>query len=80
VITGPHVENFRDVMLQMQTAGGAVIAEDSAALDAIVGRFLTHPPELKQLHTRASAFMADKAAVLERMLTALEPYLPRTGA
>ncbi len=80
VITGPHVENFRDVMLQMQTAGGAVIAEDTAALDAIVRRFLTHPEELRQMHAKASAFMADKAAVLERMLTALEPYLPRTGA
>ena len=80
VVTGPHVENFRDVMLQMQAAGGAVIAEDASALDAIVRRFLSHPEELKQMHARASAFMADKAAVLARMREALAPYLPGTGA
>ena len=77
-ITGPHVENFRDVMLQMQTAGGAVVAEDTAGLDAVVRRFLSHPDELKQLHAKATAFMADKGAVLERMLDALAPYLPST--
>jgi 3-deoxy-D-manno-octulosonic-acid transferase len=76
VVTGPHVENFRDVMLQMQAAGGAVIARDVAGLDTIVRRFLAHPSELTQLHAKAAAFMADKAAVLERMLDALKPYLP----
>ena len=78
VITGPHVENFRDVMLQMQAAGGAIIAEDAAALDAVVRRFLSHPDELKQLHAHAAAFMADKATVLERMRESLAPYLPDT--
>ena len=80
VVTGPHVENFRDVMLQMQAAGGAVIAGDEAGFDAIVRRFLTHPAELTQLHEKAAAFMADKAAVLERMRDALEPYLSGTEA
>lgn len=77
-ITGPHVENFRDVMLQMQAAGGAVVAADTAELDAVVCRFLSHPDELKQLHAKATAFMADKGAVLARMLDALAPYLPKT--
>ncbi|HXH64873.1 MAG TPA: 3-deoxy-D-manno-octulosonic acid transferase [Mariprofundaceae bacterium] len=79
VITGPHVENFRDVMQQMQSAGAAVIARDDTELDAAIRRFLAHPAELRQLHERAAAFMTDKAAVLERITEALGPYLPGPG-
>jgi 3-deoxy-D-manno-octulosonic-acid transferase len=79
VITGPHVENFRDVMLQMQSCGAALIARDDAELDAAVRRFLAHPEELRQLHARAAAFITDKAAVLDCITDALQPYLPEPG-
>ena len=80
VVTGPHIENFRDVMLQMQAAGAAVVASDDTELDAVVRRFLAHPEELKQLHAQAAAFMTDKAAVLDRITAALQPLLPPSGA
>jgi 3-deoxy-D-manno-octulosonic-acid transferase len=80
VVTGPHIENFRDVMLQMQAAGAAVLASDDHELDAVIGRFLAHPAELKELHARSAAFMTDKSAVLERITAALQPFLPHSGA
>ena len=79
VVTGPHVENFRDVMRQMQSYGAAVIARSDAELDAAVRRFLSHPEELRQLHAKAVAFMTDKGAVLDRVIAALQPYLPQPG-
>jgi len=75
VITGPHVQNFRAVMQDMQQANAAVVAEDNHALDETVKYFLRHPDELKQLHTRAADFMQDKAHVLERVMNAIHPFL-----
>jgi len=75
VITGPHVQNFREVMQDMQQENAAVVAENNHALDQTVQHFLHHPDELKQLNARAADFMQDKTKVLERVMEAIHPFL-----
>ncbi|MDX8401768.1 MAG: 3-deoxy-D-manno-octulosonic acid transferase [Mariprofundaceae bacterium] len=77
VVTGPHVQNFRDIMREMRKAGGAVIAQDAADAAGVIERWLARPDELRALHAAAAAFMRDRAGVLERTLAALEPWLGR---
>ncbi len=76
VVTGPHVQNFRAIMTDMQHAGAAIVTADANELDAAVRRLIEHPDELSELHARATAFMRDKGAVLDRTLAAIEPWLP----
>lgn len=75
VITGPHVQNFREVMRDMQQANAAVVTEDRHALDRTVRHYLRHPDELKQLHAHAAVFMQDKSRVLDRVMEAVRPFL-----
>jgi len=75
VITGPHIQNFRDIMQQMSQAGAAVIAQSDAELEQAVSRFLQKPDELRQLHAHAALFMQEKAQVLDSITEAIQPYL-----
>ncbi len=75
VISGPHVQNFRGIMRDMQQAGAAIVTANAEELDMIVKRMLERPDELRQLNAKAAAFMQGKSQVLERVLTALQPYL-----
>ena len=43
VVTGPHVQNFRTLMDQLQQTGAAVVAKDADAVAAVIQRFLEHP-------------------------------------
>jgi len=78
VVTGPHVQNFRAIMQDMQKAEAAIISRDDRELEDAVCRLLTHPDELRQLHANAALFIEDRAHVLDRMLEAIKPWLPTT--
>jgi len=75
VITGPHVQNFRGVMRDMQRANAAVVAEDAPALNNTVRHFLQHPDDLKHLNAHAAALMQDNARVLKGIMDVLSPFL-----
>ncbi len=75
VITGPHVQNFREVMRDMQRANAAVVAEDAAALNKTVQHFLQRPDDLKHLNAHAAALMQKNARVLKETMDALSPFL-----
>jgi len=77
VLTGPHVQNFRVVMEDMQTAGAAIIANSDDELEAAVSRLLQHPSELRQLNGHAAIFMQGKSEVLQKVLDAIAPLLPQ---
>lgn len=79
VITGPHVQNFREIMAAMQQAEAAIISRDDHELEAAVVRLIEHPDELTSLHANAALFIQDRAHVLVRMLAAIKPWLPETG-
>lgn len=76
VVTGPHVQNFREIMHDMQKASAAIVSQDQRELAAAVARLLGHPDELQQLHARAALFIAEKSRVLEHILQVIEPQLP----
>ena len=75
VVTGPHVQNFREIMGDMQRANAAVVCRDQHEVGESVSRLLARPEELKQLNAAAALFIADKSRVLERMLAEIEPSL-----
>jgi len=77
VITGPHVQNFREVMRDMQRAGAAVVAEDTPALKETVRNFLQHPNDLKHLNAHAATLMLDNADALRQIMDSLSPILER---
>ncbi|PIP01475.1 MAG: 3-deoxy-D-manno-octulosonic acid transferase [Zetaproteobacteria bacterium CG12_big_fil_rev_8_21_14_0_65_54_13] len=76
VVTGPHTQNFRQIMTEMQQANAAIVTRNDPELAAAVTRLLHHPEELTQLHASAALFMQDKGHALEQMLAAIKPYLP----
>ncbi|MDX8388689.1 MAG: 3-deoxy-D-manno-octulosonic acid transferase [Ghiorsea sp.] len=75
VITGPHVQNFRAVMVEMQNQGSAILVQNKAELESVVSRLLQHPDELQQLHASAALFMHDQHQVLDRMWSEIKPFL-----
>jgi len=77
VITGPHVQNFREVMQDMQRVGAAVVSEDAPALNETVRHFLQHPNDLKHLNAHAATLMQDNARVLKEIMDSLSPFLVR---
>jgi len=78
VITGPYIQNFRDIMHDMQTAGAAIVAQSDNELQKAVARLLQHPHELRELHAQAALFMQHKSKVLSNILDSIQDYLPST--
>ncbi|MFQ5345267.1 MAG: 3-deoxy-D-manno-octulosonic acid transferase [Mariprofundus sp.] len=75
VVTGPHVQNFRDIMADMQQAEAAIISRNPSDMDAAIIRLLSHPDELRHLNASAALFMQDRSRILDRMLAAIEPWM-----
>ena len=75
VVTGPHVQNFRAVMADMQKQGAAIVVQDSAELKRAISRLLQKPDELTQLHGEATLFMQNQHQVLDAMWQEIEPFL-----
>jgi 3-deoxy-D-manno-octulosonic-acid transferase len=75
VVTGPHIQNFREIMSEMQAAHAAIVCRDALEVEHAVLRLLQHPDELQQLHANATIYMNEKSGVLERVLHAIQPWL-----
>jgi len=75
VVSGPYVQNFREIMHEMQQAEAAVICRDDRDMEGAVTRLLSHPDELRSLNSSAALFIQDRAHVLERILDAIKPWL-----
>ncbi len=75
VVTGPFVQNFREVMHELVVRGGAVIGRSDDEVEAIIKRWLEHPEELRGLHARAAAFMQQQRDVLDRVWAEMAPKL-----
>jgi 3-deoxy-D-manno-octulosonic-acid transferase len=76
VVTGPYVQNFREIMNDMQAAGAAIVTSSDQELKAAIIRLLQQPHELRQLNAQAALFMQDKSQVLPEILHAIKPFLP----
>jgi len=79
VVTGPYVQNFRDIMAEMQQSEAAIISRNDSELEAAITRLLSHPDELRNLNASAALFIQDRAQVLERILAAIQTWMPDPG-
>ncbi|MDQ6954763.1 MAG: 3-deoxy-D-manno-octulosonic acid transferase [Mariprofundaceae bacterium] len=77
VLTGPYIQNFRGVMTDMQATGAAIITHSDHELEEAVVRLFQNPQELRQLNGQAAVFMQDKSQVLQTMMDAIKPFLPK---
>jgi 3-deoxy-D-manno-octulosonic-acid transferase len=75
IVSGPHVQNFREVMDSMQKKGSAILVQNKEELESVISRLLQHPNELQQLHAQAALFMKNKNQVLDHMWSEIEPFL-----
>jgi len=75
VVTGPHIQNFRVIMGELQKEGGAIVAGNAHELRETILRLLQHPDELTALNGHAAHFMQKQADVLEHMMQYLRPWL-----
>jgi len=78
VITGPHIHNFREIMETLQRKSAALVARNAEELEQIIQSSLINPDELQAMHARAAAFMKNKADILPKIMSAIEPHLART--
>ncbi len=75
VVTGPYVQNFREIMQCLQHDGAAIVTADDDELCRAIERFLLNATELEHLHAVATAFMQQQQGVLEQVLTVIDGYL-----
>lgn len=74
VLSGPHVDNFRDIYRIMVEAGGAEVLSTNEQLTGRLGALLADPAEIAR-RGAAAAKVAGSKAPLIRTLELLVPYL-----
>ena len=80
VVHGPATANFREVYEALDTAGGAVLARDGAALAREIAGLLDDPARGRRV-ARAGADVVEKlAGATNRTMAELKPYLERLTA
>jgi 3-deoxy-D-manno-octulosonic-acid transferase len=79
VVTGPNMQNFREIMEEMKGDGAAIVTASDEELEEAVLHLLQHPEALRDLHVRAADFIAGRAAVMTRVCEAVEPWLAETA-
>lgn len=75
VVTGPHMQNFRDIIEDMKRQSAALTAKDTREVDQFFCSLLGSPEDLQSMHARAAVFMRDRSKVLPAIIRAIEPYL-----
>lgn len=79
VITGPYIQNFREIMDEMKRQGAAIVCSNADDLEQAILRLMKHPDELKRLHAHAADFMSERGAVMEKVCEAIRPWLQKRG-
>jgi len=74
-VMGPHVQNFRHMVEDLQRAQAILIGRDHQDVQTIIARLLQHHVELRQLHAHAALFMQGQARVLDAVMENIEPWL-----
>ena len=75
IVTGPHTENFRDIVNVFSRAG-ALCVETPESLNAGLLRLLDDPVARRDLGQRASEVFRAQSGATARVLEALEALLP----
>jgi 3-deoxy-D-manno-octulosonic-acid transferase len=80
ILHGPQVANFADVYALLDAAKGATLVHDAQELALILGALFADGPRLRALARAAAQVVENQSGAIERMLGALEPYLPAAAA
>lgn len=75
VLSGPHVENFRDAYQKLVRSGGARIVKDVEILAKAVHYLMTNDLARMRMIDAGQATVQDMRGALSATLRALEPYI-----
>jgi 3-deoxy-D-manno-octulosonic-acid transferase len=76
LLFGPHMENFADIANHLTEGGGAAQVTETAALAEAVAALLADPAARRAMAGRALALGDNNGDVVERVFTAIAPWLP----
>jgi 3-deoxy-D-manno-octulosonic-acid transferase len=76
ILHGPHVANFADVYALLDSAGGAALVQDAQELAQTLAALFADGGRLRAMARAAAQVVEGQTGALERVLQAIEPYLP----
>jgi 3-deoxy-D-manno-octulosonic-acid transferase len=79
ILHGPHVANFSDVYKLLDSAGGAVLVRDARELAQTLAELFVDGARLRAMARTAARVVESQTGAVDRMLDAIEPYLPHAA-
>jgi 3-deoxy-D-manno-octulosonic-acid transferase len=79
ILHGPQVANFADVYALLDSAGGAALVHDAPELAQALGALFADGARLRAMARAAAQVVESQVGAGERMLQAIEPYLPQAA-
>jgi 3-deoxy-D-manno-octulosonic-acid transferase len=79
ILHGPHIANFADVYDLLDAAGGAALVRDGQELAATLAALFVDVGRLRAMARAAAQVVESQTGAVDRMVEAVEPYLPRTA-
>jgi 3-deoxy-D-manno-octulosonic-acid transferase len=76
ILHGPHVANFADVFALLDAAGGAALVRDAHELAQTLAALFADGARLRAMARAAAHVVEGQTGAVDRMLQAIEPYLP----
>lgn len=77
IITGAHMSNFVEIMARFEAVNAITVVPDAAQLKDTLQNLLSSESQCKTLASKAKVVAEAEAAVLDRVMTALGPFLDR---
>jgi 3-deoxy-D-manno-octulosonic-acid transferase len=75
ILSGPHLENFREIARLLNEAGAAWVVQDSDTLAQAILQLAEDPAQAGRMGERAYQVVAQHRGAADRTLAMLEPYL-----
>jgi 3-deoxy-D-manno-octulosonic-acid transferase len=79
ILHGPHVANFADVFALLDAAGGAALVRDAQELAQTLAALFADGARLRAMARAAAQVVESQTGAVDRMLQAIEPYLPQAA-
>lgn len=76
ILHGPHVSNFGSIYAELDEMGAALRVHDAASLGEGIDRLLSDPQARRLMASKAETRSEATRGILDRVVTALDPYLP----
>jgi len=75
VVTGPYIQNFRQIMAEMQQQGAAIVCQNKEELSTSICQLLKSKQQRMQLNRAATHMMQGKDDILQKTLQALKEVI-----